>query len=164
MRRNDCGGGRDPIGDSGGERAAGRSSGGGNISKAISGDVVRQGCLQLSKRVTLRPGDRVRVSGGPYWEQSRPDGGVTKTRLGERGVMVFEEYCQLGHSRWIVARGRNGYAALHLGPQERYTEIPGLMRRPYRLRRIRPVQPRQKPTPESGRDCATSRDRRPTKH
>lgn len=27
-------------------------------------------------------------------------------RLSERGVMVFEECCQLGHSRWIVIRGR----------------------------------------------------------
>ena len=58
-------------------------------------------------------------------------------RMGERGVMAFEEYCELGQSRWIVARGRDGYAALHVGPEEQSTTIPGLVRRPYRLRKVR---------------------------
>lgn len=126
--------------------------------------VVRQDRVRLSERVTLQPGDKVRVSGGPYWEQIGADGSVTKTRMGERGVMVFEEYCQLGQSRWIVARGRNGYAALHLGPEEHSAEVPGLVRRPYRLRRIRSAQPRRNPTLESVRSCAKNRGRRLAAH
>jgi hypothetical protein len=122
--------------------------------------VVRQEWVRLSERVTLQPGDKVRVSGGPYWEQVGADGGVTKTRMGERGVMVFEEYCQLGESRWVVARGQSGYAALHMGPEERSPEVPGLVRRPYRLRRIRPTQPRRKPNAESVRARARSHERR----
>lgn len=164
MRRNECRGGRNPVGDNNGDCAMARISVGDGIAKAGSGDVVRQGWVQLSERVTLRPGDKVRVSGGPYWEQPSPDGGVTKTRLGERGVMVFEEYCQLGQSRWIVARGRNGYAALHLGPEEHSAEVPGLVRRPYRLRRIRSAQPRRNPTLESVRSCAKNRGRRLAAH
>lgn len=122
--------------------------------------VVRQDRVRLSERVTLQPGDKVRVSGGPYWEQIGTDGSVTKTRMGERGVMVFEEYCQLGQSQWVVARGDNGYAALHVGPEERSSEVPGLVRRPYRLRRIRPTQSRRKPTPASARGRAKPGSRR----
>ena len=62
--------------------------------------------------------------------------------MGERGVMAFEEHCQLGHRHWIVARGRDGYAALHIGPEERSTTVPGLVRRPYRLRKVRAAKQR----------------------
>jgi hypothetical protein len=124
----------------------GRNEGreGDDIANANPDDVVRQDWVRLSERVTLQPGDKVRVSGGPYWEQVGADGSVTKTQMGERGVMVFEEYCQLGESRWVVARGRSGYAALHIGPEERSTEVPGLVRRPYRLRRMRAANERQR--------------------
>lgn len=104
--------------------------------------VLRQNWIRLSERVTLRAGDKVRVSGGPYWEQADANGTVTRMRMGERGVMAFEEYCELGQSRWIVARGRDGYAALHVGPEERSTTIPGLVRRPYRLRKVRAARRR----------------------
>lgn len=104
--------------------------------------VLRQNWIRLSERVTLRAGDKVRVSGGPYWEQADANGNITRMRIGERGVMAFEEYCELGQSRWIVARGRDGYAALHVGSEERSTTIPGLVRRPYRLRKIRAARRR----------------------
>lgn len=115
-----------------------------SASTAVSGQsatalqsVLRQNWIRLSERVTLRAGDKVRVSGGPYWEQADATGTITRMRMGERGMMAFEEYCELGQSRWIVARGRDGYAALHVGPEERSSTIPGLVRRPYRLRKVR---------------------------
>ena len=104
--------------------------------------VSRQNWIRLSERVTLRAVDKVRVSGGPYWEQADANGNITRMRMGERGVMAFEEYCELGQSRWIVARGRDGYAALHVGHEERSTTIPGLVRRPYRLRKVRAARRR----------------------
>lgn len=152
MRRNERRGGRSSFGGSNSDSVAARTS---------AGEVVRQGWVQLSQRVTLRPGDRVRVSGGPYWEQPSPDGGVTKVRMGERGVMVFEEYCRLGQSQWVVARGESGYAALHVGPEERSSEVPGLVRRSYRLRRVRSAESQRKSTPAivSGRAKHCSRRR-----
>lgn len=161
MRRNECRGGRNPVGGSSSYSVAAFTSASAGIAKASPGDVVRQGWVQLSERVTLRPGDSVRVSGGPYWEQPSPDGGVTKMRMGERGVMVFEEYCRLGQSQWVVARGESGYAALHVGPEERSSEVPGLVRRPYRLRRVRAAESRRKSTPAdaSGRAKPGSRRR-----
>jgi hypothetical protein len=104
--------------------------------------VVRQNWIRLSERVTLRAGDKVRISGGPYWEQTDADGTITRVRMGERGVMAFEEYCQLGQNHWIVARGRDGYAALHIGPEVRSNTVPGLVRRPYRLRKVRAAKQR----------------------
>ncbi len=140
MGRNQCRSNRNPAGVSRDERMAGLYRGGDDLAKAAPEDVFRQDWVRLSERVTLQLGDKVRVSGGPYWEQIGTDGSITKTRMGERGVMVFEEYCQLGQRRWVVARGQNGYAALHIGPQEQSCDIPGLVRRPYRLRRIRPAK------------------------
>ena len=157
MRRNERRGGRNSFGGSNSDCVAARTSAGAGITRASPGDVVRQGWVQLSERVTLRPGDRVRVSGGPYWEQPSPDGGVTRTRMGERGVMVFEEYCRLGQSQWVVARGESGYAALHVGPEERSAEVPGLVRRPYRLRRIRASESQRKSTRASA--CCRSKPR-----
>lgn len=164
MRQNDCRGGRNPVGGSNRDCVATCTSAHAGITKAGPGDVVRQDWVQLSERVTLRPGDRVRVSGGPYWEQPSPDGGVTKTRMGERGVMVFEEYCRLGQRQWVVARGDSGYAALHVGPEERSTEVPGLVRRPYRLRRIRAAESQRKSTQASARGRAKPRSRRRPAH
>jgi hypothetical protein len=99
--------------------------------------VHRQDFFRLSERVLLRRGDRIRVSGGLVWEHVDADGKPVRMRLGERGVMVFEEYCEHGASRWIVARGQSGYAALHLGPSGPSSLLPGLVRSPYKIRKLR---------------------------
>jgi len=166
MRRNERRGSRHSFGGSNSNSVsvAARTSAGVGITRASPGDVVQQGWVQLSERVTLRPGDRVRVSGGPYWEQPSPDGGVTKVRMGERGIMVFEEYCRLGKSQWVVARGESGYAALHVGPEERSSEVPGLVRRPYRLRRVRAAESQRRSTPADVCGRAKPRSRRRPAH
>lgn len=110
--------------------------------------VRRYDHLRLSERVLLVPGDKIRVSAGPYYEDHDGDGNVVKTKMAERGIMVFEEYCELNESRWIVARGKAGYAALHMGLQERSELLPGLVRRPYKVRKVRP---RKIPQAESRR-------------
>jgi hypothetical protein len=95
--------------------------------------------LRLSPRVRLQAGDKIRVSAGPYYEaRDDADGTPVRTKMAEKGVLVFEEYCELGPRRWIVARGKAGFAALHIGPQELSSEIPGLVRRPYRVTKLRP--------------------------
>lgn len=100
--------------------------------------VRRYDHLRLSERVLLVTGNKIRVSAGPYYEDHDGDGNVMKTKMAERGIMVFEEYCELNESRWIVARGKAGYAALHMGLQERSEPLPGLVRRPYKVRKVRP--------------------------
>ena len=94
--------------------------------------------LRLSPRVILHAGDRIRVSAGPYYESRDAAGNAVKTKMAEKGVMVFSSYCELGTSQWIEARGKAGFAALHIGPEENSSEIPGLVRRPYRVTKLRP--------------------------
>ena len=106
--------------------------------------VQRYDHLRLSERVLLVPGDKIRVSGGPYYEGHDAAGDVVKIKMAERGIMVFLQYCEFGDSRWIVARGKSGYAALHIGIQERAELLPGLVRRPYRVRKLRPKRRRPK--------------------
>ncbi len=98
---------------------------------------VRQAEYRLSPRVFLRAGDKIRVSGGPYYEAHDAAGNVVKTKMAERGVMIFLGYCESGTSRWIEAHGTAGFAALHIGPEEISSEIPGLVRRPYRITKVR---------------------------
>lgn len=99
--------------------------------------VRRHEWVRLSERVMLESGDRIRVCGGPYWQQIDADGTVVKTRMAERGVMVFDSYCEYRDSRWIVARGSSGYASLHIGEEHPSEDIPGYIRRPYRVTKVR---------------------------
>ena len=50
-------------------------------------------------RGVLQPGDKFRVSGGPFYQND--DG--TKTSMAERGTFVFRRYCEKGASKWIEA-------------------------------------------------------------
>lgn len=99
--------------------------------------VRRHEWVRLSERFTLESGDRIRVRGGPYWQQIDADGTVVKTRMAERGVMVFDSYCEYRDSRWIVARGSSGYASLHIGEEYPSEDIPGYVCRPYRVTKVR---------------------------
>ena len=63
--------------------------------------------------------------------------------MAERGVMEFLGYYERGKSRWILAHGKSGYATLYMGPEEESTHIPGYIRRPYKITKLK--QPRKKP-------------------
>ena len=112
--------------------------------------LARYAEFRLSPRVILHAGDRIRVSAGPYYVSRDAAGNVVKTKMAEKGVMVFSSYCELGASRWIEAHGKAGFAALHIGPEENSSEIPGLVRRPYKVRKVR--GPRKPRTPRSAQD------------
>jgi hypothetical protein len=112
--------------------------------------------LRLSPRVLLQAGDKIRVSAGPHYEGHAADGTPARIKMAERGVMIFEEYCELGTRRWIVARGKAGFAALHIGPEEVSSEIPGLIRRPYRVTKVR-MKDRPGGSARSGRQKKTRR-------
>jgi len=103
--------------------------------------------LRLSPRVILQAGDKIRVSAGPYYEGRDATGNAVKIKMAEKGVMVFSSYCELGASRWIEAHGKAGFAALHVAPEENSSEIPGLVRRPYKVRKVRGSR---QPRPGSG--------------
>lgn len=85
---------------------------------------------RVSDRVVLRPGDRFRVSGGPYWRGQ--DGG--RIPMAERGVMTFVRAVRRGAVVLIEARADGGYCVLHVAGRRRNRVDPALVCRPYRIK------------------------------
>lgn len=86
---------------------------------------------QLSPRVTLHRGDRFRVAGGPYYRL--PSG--EKITLAARGVFTLLAVDAGRRGRvQLLAYGAGGFAVIHVAGRRR-SRIPGLVCRPYRVRR-----------------------------
>ncbi len=87
---------------------------------------------QLSPRVCLQPGDRFRVSGGPYYRL--PDG--TKIPLAARGTfaLVAVEHGRGGRVQ-LLGYGAGGFAVIHVAGRRR-SKVPGLVARPYRVKKL----------------------------
>lgn len=94
---------------------------------------------QVSPRVTLRPGDTFRISGGPYWRLR--DG--TKVSMAVRGLCRFIRAQRRGKLVLLEALSAEGFTVLHVEGKRR--RIDGaLVPRPYKVRgRRRPPAPRQ---------------------
>ena len=60
---------------------------------------------RVSERVVLRPGDRFRVTAGPYWRCH--DG--ERIPMAERGVLTFVRAISRGSVVLIEARGDGGH-------------------------------------------------------
>jgi hypothetical protein len=90
---------------------------------------------RYGKKAVLRPGDRFRVSKGPYHVLANGK----KVGMAERGEFVFIDYFEADHC--ILARsGKKGEchtALLWVGPEIPCPKIPGTIRRPYRIQRVR---------------------------
>lgn len=87
---------------------------------------------QLSPRVTLVPGDRFRVSGGPYYRLA----GGQRVPMAARGVMTFLAAHRRGQRVTIEARDSGGATVLLHTAGRRRSPVPGLVPRPYRIARI----------------------------
>lgn len=88
---------------------------------------------------TLRRGDRFTVAGGPYYKTA--DG--ARTALAERGQMTFIRFCRrpCGESvqEWIEAWAAGaGFTVLYVGRTYDSPNVPGLVRRPYKIKRVFP--------------------------
>lgn len=92
---------------------------------------------QVSPRVVLRPGDKFRVGGGPYWR--RPDG--TKIRMAVSGLCRFVRAQRRGKLVLLEVFSPDGFTVLHVeGRRKRVDEC--LVPRPYKIRsRQRPAAP-----------------------
>lgn len=87
---------------------------------------------QLSPRVTLHPGDRFRVAGGPYYRLASGE----RVPMAARGVFVLLTVERTARGRvTLLAYGTGGYAVLHVAGRRR-SRVPGLVARPYRVRRV----------------------------
>jgi hypothetical protein len=86
---------------------------------------------QLSPRVTLTPGDTIRVAGGPYYRLA--DG--SRVPLAARGLHRVVEVIHQRSRVYLLAYGPGGYSMLHVAGRRR-SRVAGLVCRPYRVRRI----------------------------
>ena len=104
---------------------------------------------QLSPRVTLTPGDKFRVSGGPYYRM--PDG--SKIKIAVRGVCTFIRAQHRGAVTLIEARDREGFTVLHVAGRRRSKAGPALVCRPYTIKsRVKPTE-----TPDAQRRTSKNR-------
>lgn len=87
---------------------------------------------QISPRVTLVPGDRFRVAAGPYYRLASGE----RVSMAARGTFTL---LAVDHGRGgrvqLLAYGPGGYAVLHVAGRRR-SRVPGLVARPYRVRRV----------------------------
>ena len=85
---------------------------------------------RLSPRVVLRPGDRFKASSGPYY---RLDDG-RRVPMAARGTFVLVEIVRQRTRVYLLAYGREGWVLLHVEGRRR-SKVPGLVCRPYKIRR-----------------------------
>lgn len=87
---------------------------------------------QISPRVTLHPGDRFKVSAGPYYRL--PSG--ERVPMAARGTftLVAIDRGRTGRVQ-LLAYGAGGFAVLHVAGRRR-SRVPGLVTRPYKIRRV----------------------------
>jgi len=102
--------------------------------------VVEVATWRASPRRTLRAGDTIEVSKGPYWQGRAEDGTPVRHRMAESGTMTFQCFCECGDSAWVEARTEQGgrVVVLPVGPPDKTSPLsPGIVRRPYRIAKPR---------------------------
>jgi hypothetical protein len=88
---------------------------------------------RVSSRVVLHPGDRFRVSGGPYYRLASGE----KVAMAARGVMTFRRALRTGRGGrrvLIEASAGEGTVILHV-EGSRQSPVDGLVPRPYKITR-----------------------------
>ena len=118
---------------------------------------------QYGVRGVLRPGDKFRVSGGPFYV----NGDGSKSLMAERGTFVFVRYCVRGAKKWIEARHvEGGNAVLWVGKVVPNGDLPSFKRRPYKVSKLsertrRPGKRARKPRKPAGQSGAESQPAKP---
>jgi hypothetical protein len=93
---------------------------------------------QLSPRVVLAPGDSFRVAAGPYYRLA--DG--RRVPMAARGTFRLVEVVRQRSRVYLLGYGREGWALLHVEGRRR-SAVPGLVARPYRVRRAKTTAARR---------------------
>lgn len=93
---------------------------------------------QLSPRVILRPGDRFRVGRGPYMKTAAGE----RIAMAARGTFRLIEVIRRGAVVSLLGYGGEGYCLLHVAGRRR-SKVPGLVCRPYKIRRASRVDTRR---------------------
>jgi len=90
--------------------------------------------FRLSEKVTLEIGDKIRVSGGPYYPSKDYPG--TKIGMGERGVGVFTGVDPQGKGIYVQFERGGVSRYVYIGP-EYISEMTGTVLRPHKITKLR---------------------------
>ena len=102
----------------------------------------QNGEYQVSPRVVLKPGDRFRVSGGPYWKT----GSGEKLPMATRGVCRFVSAIRRGKLEFLIATSGEGTVVLHVAGRRRNAMMPEMVCRPYVIKsRLKEGTARRRP-------------------
>jgi hypothetical protein len=102
----------------------------------------QNGEYQVSPRVMLKPGDRFRVSGGPYWKT----GSGEKLPMATRGVCRFVSCLRRGKLEFLIATSGEGTVVLHVAGRRRNAMMPEMVCRRYVIRsRVKEGTARRRP-------------------
>jgi hypothetical protein len=85
---------------------------------------------RISPRVVLQPGDKFKATGGPYYRLE--DG--RRVPMAARGTFKLVEVRRHRSRVYLLAYCRDGWALLHVEGRRR-SKVPGLVCRPYKIRR-----------------------------
>lgn len=89
--------------------------------------------FRLSKKVVLEEGDKVRVSGGPYYLSQSG----RKIGMGESGTGIFASAEENGEAIYVRFDRKSSTARfVYIGP-ERFSESTGVTLRPHRIVKLR---------------------------
>jgi hypothetical protein len=95
------------------------------------------GEFRVSDRVVLKPGDRFRASGGPYYELRLPDGTVARSRMRDGGPFTFLGWFEKEGRKYLKVYSQEGFTILNLGAEHRHPDLPSYVKAPYRnIRRV----------------------------
>lgn len=93
--------------------------------------------FRVSDRVTLRPGDKFRTSGGPYYEINENDGTITRSRMRDKSPFTFLGWFEKDGQTYLKAFSQEGFTLLNLGAEHRHPDLPSYVKAPYRnIRRV----------------------------
>jgi len=86
--------------------------------------------FRYSQKIVFREGDKLRISGGPYYQASSGN----KYNMGVKGTHTFSHVDEQGHV-WV--RSEKGILVLVYMGEERLSETTGTYMRPHKLTKIR---------------------------
>jgi len=86
---------------------------------------------RVSPRVVLRPGDRFKVSRGPYWRTAAGE----RVPVAVRGVCTLVAVLRQRSRTFLLARSGEGTVVLHVEGRRKNRMMPELVCRPYTVRR-----------------------------
>ena len=88
--------------------------------------------FRLSHKVVLEKGDKIRVSGGPYY----PSKSGKKISMGEHGVGEFLSADEKGNAIYVKFGNNSAPKFVYIGP-EGVSETTGTILRPHKITKIR---------------------------